>query len=105
MATSGSKPPDASQIGDFLRRARERQGELSQEAAAQYVGVTARTMWGWEHGKGTPPAETFFRLVLRYDANVLELLAIRATPPKKTKGEAGGETGPSEEPERRRRTG
>jgi DNA-binding XRE family transcriptional regulator len=95
---------DAERIGKWLRAARERQGMYSQEQAAHQVGTTVKTMGSWERGIVAPPSDTFLALVLLYRANILELLAIRATP-SSTKAASGSGPATPEEPGRKRRTG
>lgn len=59
---------DASQIGAWLRDARESQGQFSQEGAAREVGATVRNLWSWEKGKHAPPTDKFLALVRLYRA-------------------------------------
>lgn len=79
--------PDAKRIGGWLKAARERHGQYSQEQAAPLVGTTARTIGAWERGETAPPADKFLALVLLYEANVLQLLARR---PKSAAGTGAG---------------
>lgn len=60
--------PDASQIGAWLKAAREEQGAYSQEGAAHAVGATVRNLWNWENGKHAPPSDRFLALVKLYRA-------------------------------------
>lgn len=88
--------PDAVEIGAFLRAARERQGTYSQEQAAAQVGTTARTIYSWEKGTVTPPAETFFALVALYKADLRKLVRQFPLSPRDAgggRGRTGGATG------------
>lgn len=82
-------PPDAEQIGGWLKTARERQGKYSQEQAAPLVGTTTRTIGGWERGETVPPADKFLGLVLLYEADLIQLLAKKSTRGAASSGAAG----------------
>lgn len=87
--------PDASQIGAWLRRHRDT-ADMSIEVAAHIIGVSERTLRAWEKGKNAPPVDRFLALALLYKADVLELLARKAT-----RSASGAES----DSERKRRTG
>jgi len=49
-------------VGPYLQRCRKAQ-HLTQDALAQQLGVTTRTISKWETGRETPGAETLARFV------------------------------------------
>lgn len=72
--------PNASQIGEWLRDARKRQGQYSQEQAAHEVGTTARTVYSWEKGEAAPPIDMFLRLAALYKADPAPFLVRHERP-------------------------
>lgn len=84
---------------------RQRKG-ITQRKAAEFLDVEKQTVSNWETGRHPIAAAELLRLVVHYEADIGELLAIRAKPPKGARS-SGDDPGPDqpEEPERKRRTG
>lgn len=64
----GKRIPDKVGIGAWLEAERKRHGQHSREQVAHLVQTTARTVYDWEKGKSSPPADKFFALVALYGA-------------------------------------
>lgn len=96
---------DPSRVSVWLRDARDRAG-LTRRQVSDHLGVTEGAIQNWENPEkpALPPADQFLALVVFYRANILELLAIRATAPSRAAGGGSGHGDPTG-PERRRRTG
>lgn len=60
-------------VSDLLKRARKGSG-LSQEAAAEKAGVSARAVVGWESGTVSPRVSDFVRLLSLYGIDSLDAL-------------------------------
>lgn len=102
MAASGHKvvvtPPTQADIGKWLARARKAK-DLVQQEAATAIGVDKQTVSDWETGRYRMTAEDFLKLVLLYEADVLELLARKYDPTSRSSGtqashgDSGGQGG------------
>lgn len=65
---------DQQSIGAFLRELRQAQG-ITQEALANELGVSNRSVSRWETGRTMPDFDLLIELAKRYDVSVDELLA------------------------------
>lgn len=70
-----------SPIGNHLRRLRFEQGEMTQQALAQTVGVTRQTVISLETGRYAPSLELAMRLARVFGRGVDEVFFWKPPPP------------------------
>lgn len=78
---------DLQKIGTFPAELRKGQG-LTQESLGRELGVTGKTVSGWETGTYLPPVEILLLLSNRYNLTINELLSGKALSEEAYKTEA-----------------
>ncbi len=68
-------------IGNHIRRLRFEQGEMTQQALAEAVGVTRQTVISLEGGRYAPSLELAMKLALVFGVRVEDVFFWKTPPP------------------------